>query len=342
MCISVYIMKPRTSQNDTDEFDLEGVEPENAELYIMNPRNILISKDDVIRIIRKYGINSDQIHNIDLFHRAMTHSTYLMRNPNYKSYKKKQHIVNYKDLVSIEDPSKIVPLQEHSYERLELLGDSVLHNVITDYLFHRYPTADEGFMSRLRAKIENKKSLARLCKEVGLNQYILISQRMEMFDARNSNDSIMEDSFEAFLGALYEEFGFESTKVFIVNIIETHFDMTEILQVETNYKDTLLQYYHKMRWPEPKYGECDTEGPAHRKWFTMYVTDSNDRRLSYGSGLSKKEGEQQAARKALIYYGLLEKNNYEDTILDKIDDVDDSSDDEEDLEELYKKVKKIC
>lgn len=327
-------------QSREDSFSDE--EPENVELYIMNPKNIPIKERDILEITAKYGLKLSKIKNMDMFQTAMTHSTYLVRDPDYKpDKKKKQHGVSYKDLEPVEDPSTVVPLRKYPYERLEFLGDAVLHIALTDYFFHRYPGEDEGFMSRLRTKIENKKSLAWLCGEIGLNRFILISQRMEMFDARNTNDGIMEDSFEAFLGALYEEIGFQKALTFTIAVIETHFDMTELLQVETNYKDTLLQYYHQMRWKEPLYGECDTEGPDHKKWFTMYVTDSNGRRLACGKGLSKKEGEQQAAKKALIFYGLLKKDELSvtDTDLNSSDNYSEQSDEEEDLAALYQKIK---
>lgn len=313
-------------------------EPENVELYIMNDKNVPITEEFICSFVSSYGVKMKKVQNLMRFQKAMTHSTYLVRDPDYKpDKKKKQHTAVYTDLTPVSDPDSVVPLQTEPYERLEFLGDSVLHLAIADYLYDRYPTEDEGFMSRLRTKIENKKSLAWLCQEVGLNKYILISQRMEMFDARRTNDNIMEDSFEAFLGALYREIGFIKSSRFIVNIIEKHFDIVNILRVETNYKDTLLQYHHKMRWKDPMYGECGSEGPDHRRQFTMYVTDGTGRRLAKGTGLSKKEGEQQAARRALHHYGLLQEDATDDS--HHSDSESDSDSEEIDLAAAYDQIK---
>ena len=314
-------------------------EPDDVSRYIMNPVNKPITERYVIDLLAKYKVKVKKVSHLNLFQRAMTHSTYLVRDPNYKpDKKKKQHTVNYSDLDYLEDTTGVVPLQEYPYERLEFLGDSVLHMVIADYLFTRYPEQDEGFMSRLRTKIENKKTLAWLCREVGLNEFILVSQRMEMYDARNTNDNIMEDSFEAFLGAMYLEYDYARCHTFLVNVIETHFDMATLLRVETNYKDTLLQYHHRMKWRDPTYGSCSVTGPDHKRVYTMYVTDGHGRKLAYGKGGSKRDGEQQAAKNALIHHGQLHDEN--EMVFDLESDSDGSdTDSEEEMAELYKRLK---
>lgn len=320
---------------DTDQkITLDSLKDGEFNLYILNEQNVKITKKFIIDLMKKYNVVISKNFNLDLFQRSMIHRSYLERDLNIIS--KKQSRENEKDLEiePIKDPNKAIELQKESYERLEFLGDSVIHLVIADYLFHRYKDQDEGFMTRLRTKIENKESLAKLSKKIGLDKYIIISKRMEEREARTKNPSILEDSLEAFIGACYENFGFEPSKKLITNLIEKEIDLADILKVETNYKDTLLQYHHRMKWDDPKYDVYKKIGPDHSKVFVMYVTDKNNAPFKYGTGLSKKKGEQIAAKKALISYGLLEDDDDDDDESD-INNLtyDNISEDDTDLDE---------
>lgn len=292
------------SQSEKPEIDFTKVDPT---LYILNQENVKITKSFITKLMKKYHVKiNPKEFSLKLFQRAMIHPSYLKRDlTNDQSKKTIRETEKDMELDPICNPSIAIPLQTESYERLEFLGDAVIHLAIADYLFHRYKDQDEGFMTRLRTKIENKDSLARLSKIVGLEKYVVISRRRELRESRFKNPSILEDSLEAFVGACYENFGFDKSRIFVVNLIEKEIDIAEILRKETNYKDTLLQYHHKMKWDDPKYDVYKKIGPDHAREFIMYVTDKDNKPFKYGKGLSKKKGEQDAAKKALIDYGLL-------------------------------------
>jgi ribonuclease-3 len=329
----------------------EALHPADVIPYILNEKNQLISEEYVLKLIAKYGVKGvKKINDMNLFVMSMTHSSYLLRNEDYQPSKpkKKPHVVNYSDIEPVKNISNVVPLQPQSYQRLETLGDGVFHLAAIDYLYIRYPTANEGDLSKMRAMIENKQSFAKLCGKIGLNKYVLVSKRMEMYDSRNQNISIMEDCFEAFLGALRLNIGIEKSIDFCKGIIEKEIDMTELLKHNTNYKDTLLQHYHAKKWLEPQYGTVKESGMDHQKEYTMYVTDGYGKRFTTGIGNSKKAGEQEAAKYALLKLGVIKPEDILDskeiTSSESDDDLNyDSEDDselsQEDLEEMYEKYR---
>jgi len=308
----------------SDDFDYDPTP------YILNVKNKYITMKYIENMLKKYNVHL-KVKHLDVFQNAMTHISYLRRDSeDYKRKKIKRPVI--KELEPIEYPKDAIPLQNKSYERLEFLGDSIIHAILADYLYHRYENQDEGFMTRLRTKIENGITLSLLAKCIGLNKYILISRHIEDNNGRQDNHHILEDSFEAFIGALYNESGYDNCKKFIVTLMETNVDFAMLLHTETNYKDMLLQFFHKKRWKDPKYGVKDISGPEHKKNYTMYVKryiDNRDNGKIYGYGVStsKKKGEQEAARQALLEFGIIKED-------------DDSSTEEEiyddELEELHK------
>jgi ribonuclease-3 len=256
-------------------------------------------------------VKLDKIYNIELFHEAFTHKSYIKKDifENEKINKKAMNIIG--------NPPNVMPLRNNFYERLEFLGDRILKLTISHYLMIRYPDEDEGFMTRLQTKIENKKSLSVLAKEIGLEKFFIISRQIEAIGGRTS-DKILEDCFEAFLGALYLDNGFEVCFRLIVNILETLIDYGEKLYKDCNYKDILLRYYHSNKWGHPKYFEVHHEGPPHKRKYIMAVqkhdvedyVDVQERAFGFGEGNSKRDGEQKAAKMCLIKYGLLNVDQY--------------------------------
>jgi ribonuclease-3 len=191
------------------------------------------------------------------------------------------------------------PLQEYlkqHNERLEFLGDSVLGLIICNYLFHKYPDNDEGFLTRIKTKLVNGTQLAKLAKMINLGKYILISNHVENIKGRHSQ-KILEDAFEAFLAAIFKDLGFDAVNSFIINLIE-QLDFNDIL-FEDNYKDTLLKYSQKVfKNCNPEYILTSTEGPPHNRIFNVMV-NINGTNYCSGSGKSKKQAEQIAAEKTL-------------------------------------------
>lgn len=293
------------------------------EIYMIpyNMNNILINEKDIIDMLGRYGVILNNINHIEYFHQAFTH----------KSYVKKD--VFSDDILEcarneMGNPKDLMELRQASYERLEFFGDRVLKIVVSFYLFHRYEHEDEGFMTRLQTKIEDKKNLAVLSREIGLNKYFIISKQIENMNGRNM-EKIHEDIFEAFMGALFLSNGFEPCCLLILNLLETMIDYSDKLYCDNNYKDNLLRYHHRMKWKYPEYHMIGFDGPPHKRTYVMGVEkpdiSASDKKkfldtknykelcISFGNGMSKKEGEQKAAKMALILHGTLNKDQYDMT-----------------------------
>lgn len=288
---------------------------ENHQLYILNEQNIYITKEYIESTLAKYDIKY-QVKNLSLFQIAVTHISYLNRDLSFYKTNKTSKYVYSKELEPINDPKKAIPLQEASYERLEFVGDSVLHLILADYLWTRYETQDEGFMTRLRTKIENGKTLAHLSKVLGLSKYLLISSLMEKGNNREKNEHILEDAFEAFIAALFldSDKDYNICHKLVITLIEQEIDLADLLHMETNFKDILLQYFHQEKWHDPTYDVLDISGPEHKKQFTIYVkrrkTPSDDGEI-VGTGIatSKKKAEQYAAKEALIHFNIIKNDD---------------------------------
>ena len=283
-----------------------------------NINNILITEEDIINILKQFNINVDKINNLSYFHKAFTH----------KSYVKKEMFTDYILECSrneLGNPKKLLELRDQSYERLEYFGDRVVKITVSWYLFHRYPNEDEGFMTRLQTKIEDKKNLAIFSKHLGLGKYFLLSKQIESLNGRNL-EKIHEDVFEAFMGALFLSNGLEPASMLLFNLLETLVDYSEKLYCDNNYKDNLLRYHHKKKWAFPVYHMIHFEGPAHKRTYIMgvekvnldtnkkkeFIRDKNYKELcySFGIGNSKKEGEQSSAKMALILNDVLQQDQY--------------------------------
>ena len=275
-----------------------------------NLKNRLITENDVINILHKLDVSVDKLNNLKVIQQAFVHKSYIDK----KIIPKK---VLDKAKYELGNPSKLLELQPKSYERLEYLGDRIIKVCITKYLFLRYPNDDEGFMTKLQTKIEDKRNLAAMSKHLGLDKFFIISRQIEMEYGRNL-EKIHEDVFEAFMGALYLSVGYEPCLLFIINLLETLIDYAGKLYCDNNYKDALLRYYHKQEYSYPKYSVIYYEGPPHDRIYLIGVlkNDSNDKDsiedkfVGYGIGNSKKIAEQRSAKMALIIFGLLNDDQY--------------------------------
>jgi len=283
-----------------------------------NINNILITEKDIIDILNHYDVNIGNINHIEYFQQSFTHKSYV---------KKDVFTDEILDCSKKEmgNPPDLLELRPDSYERLEYFGDRVVKIVVSFYLFNRYPHEDEGFMTRLQTKIEDKKNLSILSKELGLGKYFIISKQIDNLNGRNM-EKIHEDVFEAFMGALFLSNGFEPCCLLLLNLLETMIDYAEKLYCDNNYKDNLLRYHHKMKWKFPEYIMIGHDGPPHKRTYIMGVEkhniSANDRDkfiktknfkelcTSFGNGASKKEGEQKAAKMALILHRQLNKDQY--------------------------------
>jgi ribonuclease-3 len=286
-----------------------------------NINNILINEKDIIDILNRYNVNIGSINHINYFHQSFTHKSYVKKDVFTDDILTASKI----ELSELYDIKNLMELRPNSYERLEYFGDRVVKIVVSFYLFNRYPHEDEGFMTRLQTKIEDKKNLSILSKELGLGKYFIISKQIENQNGRNM-EKIHEDVFEAFMGALFLSNGFEPCCLLLLNLLETMIDYSDKLYCDNNYKDYLLRYHHKMKWKFPEYIMIGYEGPPHKRSYIMGVEKPNisneDKKkylaaknykelcISFGNSNSKKDGEQKASKMALILHGQLNPDQY--------------------------------
>jgi ribonuclease-3 len=188
-------------------------------------------------------------------------------------------------------------------ERLEFLGDSVLGLIVTDELYKLFPDLDESRLSPLRSGVVNMKALAQIAKEINLGKYLRIGKGEESTNGREKN-SILADTFEAFVGAIYLEHGYlKSAEVISKLINQAIVDATS--QGSTlDGKTALQELAASLNLSSPEY-EISESGPDHDKSFTAYVVLGSER-FPVGSGKSKREAEQVAAK---IAYELLTEIN---------------------------------
>jgi ribonuclease III len=184
-----------------------------------------------------------------------------------------------------------------SNERLEFLGDSVLNLVIGEYLFIKFPKEEEGFLTKVRAKLVNRNALSLVAENLNLGELLIISSSVPKSITHNSK-SMLSDALEALIGAIYLDKGLETCQKFIQkNIIEPALKNGEHL-IDENYKSQLLEHAQANKLSIPVYQIVSEEGPHHDKTFIAEVI-IGDKILGEGKGKSKKEAEQNAAQVAL-------------------------------------------
>jgi len=184
-----------------------------------------------------------------------------------------------------------------SNERLEFLGDSVLNLIIGEYLFNKFPNEEEGFLTKVRAKLVNRNALSLVAENMNLGELLIISSSVPKSITHNSK-SMLSDALEALIGAIYLDKGIETCKNFIqTNIIEPVLKNGEHL-IDENYKSQLLEYAQANKLTIPVYQIVSEEGPHHDKTFIAEVI-IGEKVLGEGKGKSKKEAEQNAAQVAL-------------------------------------------
>ena len=205
---------------------------------------------------------------------------------------------------NISCPVDCLPLQEMPYERLEFLGDSILGYVIAKYMYIRYPDQSEGFLSKMRTKIVNGKMLGFLAEKVGFIKFAIISKQIEDINGRD-NYKIMEDIFEAFIGALFMDSNdINIVEKWIINIIEKYVDFVQLIIKNTNYKDALISYMQNRYQDMPRFLESNvSHNNMSQKVFTYIVKDRNNNILGSSTGSNKKDAENNCALEALKYYG---------------------------------------
>ena len=226
----------------------------------------MIDRSLDILLKEKYDI---EFKNRKLLESALSHSSYVHEHP--------------KD--NIED-----------YERLEFLGDAVLELSISEYLFKKYPDMPEGELTRLRADIVRTKSFAQFNRDIGLDQYIQLGKGEEKNGARN-RDTLLEDTFEAFNGALYLDQGKDKVVELLNKVVFPKIDEGDF-SANMDYKTKLQEVLQQNGSVSIEYEVEPGQSPDYGNEFKIDLK-INGKKLSDGRGTNKKVAEQQAAKKAL-------------------------------------------
>lgn len=177
-------------------------------------------------------------------------------------------------------------------ERLEYLGDAVLGSVIADYLFKKFPYKGEGFLTEMRSKIVCRANLNKLSRKMGLER--LIESNLE---TRNSSKSMRGDAFEAFIGALYLDKGYEFTrKVIIRRVVNIHIDIDSLEYLDTNFKSKLIEWAQKEKH-SVEFRVISEAGEKNKRQYEVEVFVEG-KGVSKGIDFSIKGAEKIAAEKA--------------------------------------------
>lgn len=185
-------------------------------------------------------------------------------------------------------------------EQLEFLGDSVLSFIITTYLVGKYGNYSEGKLAKIRSYLIKKSTLALYALEINLSEYVLLSENEEMCNGRKK-ESIIADCFEAFISAVYLDKGIDFTKKWFLDLYKPFIEESIKSPEMFDYKTKLQETIQSKGMDLVKYKLASSEGPDHDKMFHS-VAMIKDEIIGIGSGKSKKESEQLAAKNALDNY----------------------------------------
>lgn len=191
-------------------------------------------------------------------------------------------------------------VSEHN-ERLEFLGDAVLELVITDFLFQKYKERPEGELTAFRAALVNTQSISIAASELGMNEYLLLS-RGEAKDTGRARQYILANTFEALIGAIYLDQGYETAHEFIKASLFGKIDEIVEKRLWQDAKSFFQEKVQEEHSATPSYELVNEAGPDHDKKFIASAM-INGEGVAQGEGRSKQEAEQAAARKALEVKG---------------------------------------
>lgn len=182
-----------------------------------------------------------------------------------------------------------------SNERLEFLGDSVLGVIVSHYLYRQFPEAPEGMLAQMKSYLVSTEFLEQKAREISLGEFILLGKGEDLTGGRE-RASLLTDTYEALLGALYLDSGIQSVEEFVIAAFEP--SLQSVAMGKKNAKSLLQEHTQKYFKCLPLYCVLKEEGPAHQKTFFVQVFFRGEI-LGEGSGSSKKEAEKVAADVAL-------------------------------------------
>ena len=237
-------------------------------------------RQSLMRFAKKLGV---EFNDIEILNTALTHTSY----------------ANEQEKLS-EDKS----IHVMHNEKLEFLGDAVLELASTTYLYNNFKDFSEGELTKTRANIVCQPTLAKLAKKLGIGRMLLISKGEDASGGRK-RDSTLEDAFEAVIGAIYLDQGWEVALDYVVRRLTPEFEAVKSGESIKNYKSMLQEFIYKQPSHTISYVEVSVTGPDHNRSFKCAVM-INGKRYGTGSGKNKKQAEQMAAKKALKKLNILE------------------------------------
>lgn len=182
-------------------------------------------------------------------------------------------------------------------ERLEFLGDAVLELASTRFLYEKFPTKPEGELTAYRAALVNTVSLSETAQALNINEYLLLSKG-EAKDTGRARDVILADAFEAIIGAVYLDQGYEAADAFVARTLFTKIDAIIAKRSYQDAKSHFQEVAQEKKSITPTYETLSEVGPDHDKVFTVGVF-LGDMEIARGQGKSKQEAEQNAAQAGL-------------------------------------------
>lgn len=179
-------------------------------------------------------------------------------------------------------------------ERLEYLGDAILGAVVAEFLYKRFPQRGEGFLTQMRSKLVNRSFLSELMQDIGLDKFVKSRQFRN-----NVATSIHGDAFEALIGAIYLDKGFEKARYVIVKrILSEHVDLVKVEEEDSNYKSQLIEWGQKNK-QEVSFNTIEDEAANNKNLVFITDIEIENEIVGKGYGSSKKESQQKAAMEAL-------------------------------------------
>ena len=281
---------------------------------IVNPYNFnnkLLTENDIHKFLQKYEI-TDTIHSTKFYQLAFIHSSYTKKAPTEIG----------ENVVLAPKPEGALELMDGDYERLEFLGDAVVSIVVAKYLYERFPDENEGFLTKMRTKLVNGEMLGYLANKLEFGEFAIMSRHIEDKCKGRTSQHILEDMFEAFVGAMFLDFneidnynlldnfysgiGFQICEKFIIHVIEEHVDFSELILKQSNYKEMLNKYFSDTFETPINFSEPLVDGGLNDRLYTVNVVDDQEKIMGTGVGKSKKKAEQYACKDTLINLKIIE------------------------------------
>ncbi len=185
----------------------------------------------------------------------------------------------------------------YNNERLEFLGDAVLDLIVGEYLFAKFPSSNEGVLSKIRASLVNESGFTLLAKSLNLGEYIYLSMAEENNNGRHKS-SLLSNAFEAVIGAVYLEGGLDKTTDIAIKLLEACHPKIDLKTLSRDYKTALQELTQATHGVTPSYEMLGSSGPDHKKEFEIAIV-LNEKTIATAKGKSKKDAQQKAAQIAL-------------------------------------------